>query len=559
MKKMLIILAIFSLIACNNKKENNMDAEFKTYLDKLETQLSMAYNKSTEAYFKASISGKDEDWKLSSAKEMEMNALMSDAKTFKELKKYKESNQIKNDTLKRALAVLYNNYLSKQIDTNILNDMSKMGADVEKKFSNFRANINGKKITDNEIEDILKREKDSKKLEYAWKAHKEVGNVVASDIISLVKKRNEAARKLGFKNFHEMNITLSEQNPDELLKFFDELDNLTRDAFKNVKIEIDNKLSKECNIPVDQMMPWHYQNRYFQEAPKIYDLDLDTYYHDKNILNLTETYYKNLGHPIDDMVKKSDLFEKPGKNQHAYCIDIDRNKNDIRVVANITPTNKWMETMLHEYGHALYQKYMNQQLPWILKQPAHTFATEGIAMLFGRFATNSEWMKDNLSLSNEEANKISVDCHKTMRLQQLVFSRWVQVVYRFEKEMYSNPDQDLNKLWWDLVEKYQMMKRPEGRNSPDWATKIHIATFPCYYHNYLLGEIFASQFYTYINEKILKNSAGSDQSWNNKKEAAKFLEENVYKVGNLYFWDDMIKKATGEKLTPKYYAKQFVN
>ena len=22
--------------------------------------------------------------------------------------------------------------------------------------------------------------------------------------------------------------------------------------------------------------------------------------------------------------------------------------------------------------------------------------------------------------------------------------------------MYENPDQDLNKLWWDLVEKYQM-------------------------------------------------------------------------------------------------------
>ncbi len=536
-----------------------MDLEFKAYLDKLENQLSVAYNKSTESYFNASISGKDEDWKLSSEKEMEMNKILSDPKTFQDLKKFKESNQIENDTLKRALLVLYNNYLSKQIDTNLLNDMSKMGAEVEKKFTNFRANYNNKKITDNEIEDILKNEKDSKKLESAWKAHKEVGNIVASDIIALVKKRNESARKLGFKNFHEMNITLSEQNPEDLLKFFDELDKLTRDAFINLKSEIDNKLSKEYKIAPEQMMPWHYQNRYFQEAPKIYDLDLDTYFHDKNILNITESYYKGIGHTIDDMVKKSDLFEKPGKNQHAYCIDIDRNKNDIRVVANITPTNKWMSTMLHEFGHAIYQKYMNQNLPWILKQPAHTFATEGVAMLFGRFATNAEWMKDNLKLSAEEANKISTDCHKTLRLEQLVFSRWVQVVYRFEKEMYANPDQDLNKLWWDLVEKYQMMKRPEGRNSPDWATKIHIATFPCYYHNYLLGEIFASQFYTHINEQILKNPAGSDKSWNDKKEAAKFLEENVYSVGNLYYWDDMIKKATGEKLTPKYYAKQFVN
>jgi peptidyl-dipeptidase A len=28
--------------------------------------------------------------------------------------------------------------------------------------------------------------------------------------------------------------------------------------------------------------------------------------------------------------------------------------------------------------------------------------------------------------------------------------------------------------------------------------------------------------------------------------------------GARYYWNDMIEKATGEKLTPKYYAKQFV-
>jgi hypothetical protein len=41
-------------------------------------------------------------------------------------------------------------------------------------------------------------------------------------------------------------------------------------------------------------------------------------------------------------------------------------------------------------------------------------------------------------------------------------------MYRFEKAMYENPDQDLNQLWWNIVEKYQMMKEPEGRDMPDW-------------------------------------------------------------------------------------------
>ena len=37
------------------------------------------------------------------------------------------------------------------------------------------------------------------------------------------------------------------------------------------------------------------------------------------------------------------------------------------------------------------------------------------------------------------------------------------------------------------------------------------------------------------------------------------LIEKVYAPGSKYFWNDMIERATGEKLTAKYYAKQFVN
>ena len=68
---------------------------------------------------------------------------------------------------------------------------------------------------------------------------------------------------------------------------------------------------------------------------------------------------------------------------------------------------------------------------------------------------------------------------KLSRNRLLVFSRKsCQVMLRFEIRIYGNPHQDLNRLWWDLVEKYQEVKRPEGRNMPDYATKIHIVTSP---------------------------------------------------------------------------------
>jgi peptidyl-dipeptidase A len=452
---------------------------------------------------------------------------------------------------------MYNSYLGNQVDTALLNSVIKMQTEIEKKYSNFRADVNGKKLSDNEVEEVLKTSVSSTELQTAWEGHKAIGPVVAQDIISLVKKRNEIAKQLGFNNYHEMSLKLSEQDPEEISTLFDELDNLTRDAFAGLKGEIDTFLSKRNNVKTEELMPWHYQNRFFQEAPAIYSVDLDKYYKDQNIETLTTDYFASMGLDIKEMIAKSDLYEKPGKNQHAYCIDID-NEGDVRVLCNIKPNYSWMNTMLHEFGHANYDKYIDMQLPYSLRNPAHTFTTEAIAMFFGRMASNAQFLVDLKLTDTADARSVSAEGFKVLRLEQLTFSRWAQVMYRFEKALYADPDQDLNKLWWELVEKYQMIKRPADRNQPDWASKIHVATSPCYYHNYLLGELLASQFNNYITATVLK-SDNFGQSYYGKTEVGQYFTEKVFKPGARYSWNELIEKATGEKLTAKYYAGQFVN
>ena len=384
-----------------------------------------------------------------------------------------------------------------------------------------------------------------------------IGREVANDIVAVVKLRNQIARELGYENFHTMNMIMSEQNPEEVLSLFNELDSLTGKAFSELKGEIDSYYSKRYKLSADKLMPWHYQNRFFQEAPKIYSVDLDKYYAGKDIVELAKSFYNGIGLSIDDIVDKSDLFEKPGKNQHAYCTDIDRS-GDVRILCNVKPTYGWMNTMLHEAGHGVYSKYNDPQKPYLLRDAAHSFTTEAIAQIMGRCASNPQWMLDMGLITPEEKEKFAEDCVKSLRLEQLVFSRWAQVMYRFEKEMYSNPDQDLNSLWWTLVEKYQLLKKPEGRNEPDWASKVHVALYYCYYHNYLMGEIFASKLFYYISDNILKNNDYKNLSFVNHPEVGQYLKEKIFMPGSLYQWNDMIQKATGEKLTAKYYAKQFV-
>ena len=561
---LLIILVAVLAISCGEPKQDvskdvaEMETKYKTFYDEVTGKMSKAYSEMALAYFEASINSTPENWEIVNQKDMALNQVLSNKEYFQKLRDFKESEFIQDSLLRRSVDVIYLEFLAKQIDTAKLNQLSKMQSEIELKYSNFRATVGKKTFDDNQIEEILKNSSNQKELEQIWKAHKDIGPVVKDDILNLVKLRNEVAKTLGFNNYHEMSLKLSDQNPEDVAKLFDELDDLTRDEFARLKTEIDSVLVAKHKISQDKLMPWHYQNRFFQEAPKIYAVDLDSFYKEKDVVKLTVDYYQSINLPIGNLVEKSDLYPKANKNQHAYCINIDRDARDIRVLCNVTNNSSWMETMMHEYGHALYENHFSDELPWGLKSPAHIFTTEAVAMIFGRFAMNPNWMQDMLGISDEQKEAIAEDSRKMLKLQQLVFSRWSQVMYRFEKSMYADPDQDLNKLWWDLVEKYQMIKRPEGRDMPDWATKIHIATSPCYYHNYHLGELFASQMFYTISEKVLKVDAASNPSFYGKKEVGEYFIKNIFNPGNRYYWNDMIERATGEKLTAKYYAKQFV-
>jgi len=139
-------------------------------------------------------------------------------------------------------------------------------------------------------------------------------------------------------------------------------------------------------------------------------------------------------------------------------------------------------------------------------------------------------------------------------LRMLVFARWVQVMFHFERELYKDPDQNLNKLWWDLKKRYQLLNFE--RDEPDWASKIHLISSPVYYHNYMLGELLASQLHNYITDNFTKDF---DSDYSGKKEVGKYLISNVFMPGARYRWDKMIELATGEGLNPKYFVEEFAS
>lgn len=511
-----------------------------------------------KAWWDANISGKDEDFGRKEQAQNRIDEALADRAKFAELKTLKDANKekrIDDPLLARQVDLLYLQYLEKQVDPNLLKKITAKANAVEKAFNVYRAKVDGKEMTDSEVRKVLKESKNSARRQAVWEASKGVGAVVAGDLRELVGLRNEAAVKLGFRNFHALQLFLNEQDGDALVKLFDDLDALTREPFRAAKGEVDEKLARDSGVSPGALMPWHYHDPFFQESPAVFAANLDAPFAHAEILDICRRFYASIGLPIDDVLARSDLYEKKGKSPHAFCTDIDR-EGDVRVLGNIVPNEYWMGTMLHELGHSVYSsKNIPRSVPYVLRAEAHILTTEGIAMMFERFSKQRQFL-EKMGLSVQNPVAFDDTAAKVQRNQLLIFSRWCQVMLRFEKGMYENPDQDLNELWWDLVEKYQLLKRPAGRNAPDYASKIHIVSAPVYYHNYMMGQLFASQLHHAIARDVLKAEPRT-ALYNGRSDVGAFLREKVFAPGRTRDWDRLTEFATGERLNPKAFAADF--
>jgi peptidyl-dipeptidase A len=511
------------------------------------------------AWWDANARGDDADYDRKIKTQNRIDETLADASAFAEVKALKEmSADIDDAILRRAIAVLYLTYLEKQVDKDLMKKMVAKGNAVEQAFNKYRAKVDGKEMTDSEVRKVLKESKDSARRQAVWEASKGVGKVVEADLKELVKLRNQAASALGFKNYHALQLYLNEQDGEQLIKLFDELDELTREPFRATKKEIDARLAADVGIKVEELMPWHVHDPFFQETPAVFKADIDEPFRKADLLRLCREFYKSIGLPIDRVIERSDLYEKPKKSPHAFCTDIDR-AGDVRVLANIVPNNYWMSTLLHEFGHSVYSTNNNdipESLPYVLRLESHILTTEGVAMMFERLSKRRGWL-EKMGVAVADPDGFADAGARALRAQLLIFSRWCQVMLRFEKGMYENPVQDLSDLWWGLVNKYQMLRRPPGRKAPDYASKIHIVNTPVYYHNYMMGELFASQVHHAIARDVCKGADPNTVVYVGNKEVGEFMRKKVFAPGRTLSWNELTMHATGELLNAKAFAEDF--
>jgi peptidyl-dipeptidase A len=413
-------------------------------------------------------------------------------------------------------------------------------------FAQHRGEIDGTTVDDNDIAQILRTSDDIGLRRRAWEASKTIGPAVADRLRELARQRNAAARALGWRDHFALALGTSELDESRLFATLDAVDDATAAPFRAWKAELDTRIADRFGIAVNELAPWHYDDPFFQAAPVGEEADLDPLFADRDVEALTVRTYAGIGLDVAPVLTRSDLYPRDRKNQHAFCTDIDR-EGDVRVLCNVTPSERWMETLLHEFGHGTYFAEVDRTLPWTLRT-MHSLTTEGVAMLFGRRSRDFEWLTTVAGVAPGEIERRAGALADARRAQLLVFARWVLVMTNFERGLYDDPDGDHDRRWWDLVERFQLVRRPPGRVGPDWAAKIHLAVAPVYYQNYLYGELVASQL-----QSTLRREHGGLVD---RPDVGRTLRDRVFRPGASMRWDALIRHATGEPLTPKHLAEQ---
>ena len=506
-----------------------------TLADRIEGELAPLAAAVAEAAWQLNILANDANEQQCVKFETELSDYLADPIRFSEIEAGRASAA---GLERRRLDLLHDACLARQIPGELRERIITLEASVAMRYSSHRGSVGGVQVDDNAINRVLRESNDSTERREAWEASKTIGAVVADDVRELARLRNAAAKAVGYRDWFALSVATSEMDEDRLMATLARTDAATAEPFARWKAELDERLAVRFGVAVDELAPWHYADPFFQEVPTEGGVDLDPLLENADLVELSRRTFDGLGLETHEVLERSDLFPRDGKCQHAFCTHIDRD-GDIRVLANVVPGLYWMDTMLHELGHATFDAGLDPELPWLLRD-CHLVVTEGIAILLGRLASDAVWLERVLGVETAVISDIAADLRAARAAELLVFTRWVLVMTNFERSLYADPESDLDARWWELVERYQLVAPPAGREAPDWAAKIHIACAPVYYHTYLYGQLVASQL-----AATLERECGGIVG---RAAVGELLTERVFAPGLSVRWDELIERVTGEPL-----------
>src|SRR5919205_145592 len=216
----------------------NPSKQAERFLAREEAWARRALRRASLAWWTASLSGRSRDYQRMATAERAINRHYARTAPFERLRRLTGSTALDRLTRRRLERVRLA-YQAKQAPLDLLDRVTAAEAAIQETYSTFRGEFEGHRVSDNELEDILRATTDTRRAQAAWEARKQIGGVVADDLRALAHMRNAAARAIGFETFWHQQLILDELEPDRLLQTLDEVAAATEAPFKAMKKDLD--------------------------------------------------------------------------------------------------------------------------------------------------------------------------------------------------------------------------------------------------------------------------------------------------------------------------------
>ena len=447
-------------------------------------------------------------------------------------------------------------------------------ADIESKlttiFATAKVTLDGKDYSINELEDLLRTERDPAKTRRIWEAWREQVKPMAPLYARLVELANQGSRELGYPDTGALWRSWYDMPPDRFAAETDRVYAQVAPLYRNLHCYVRARLNAKYGDAVQpktgpiradlvgNMWAQEWGNIYDDVKPQGgsgvgYDLTDALVKHGYDAIGMVRTgedFYKSLGFaPLPETFWTRSQFTKPRDREvvcHASAWDVD-GKDDLRVKLCLHVNADDFYTVHHELGHNFYQRAYNQQ-PYLFRNGANDGFHEAIGDFAGLNAITPTYLKQKGIIDQVPGPEADIPYLLKIGLDKIAVLPWALLVDKWRWEVFSGQVKpaDYEKAWLELRRKYQGVVPPGPRPADafDPGAKFHIADNTPY-TRYFLADIYEFQFYrAACRQAGWKGPLNRCSVYGDKAVGAKF--DAMLKLGQSRPWPEALAAFTGE-------------
>ncbi|HYG26896.1 MAG TPA: M2 family metallopeptidase [Caulobacteraceae bacterium] len=491
-------------------------AEAKAFIEKVEADLAKLNEYAARAsWVRATYITEDTQWL-----EAKASAELTDTATRYALEAARFNDTTVDAVTRRKLDILKRSLVAPAPQRpGAADEMATIASRLDSTYSTGKFTHNGKQITLNDAEDILRESRNPAEMKAVWEGWRTVSPPMRDDYARLVELSNEGARSLGYKDTGALWRSGYDMDPDAFAAETDRLWKQIEPFYENLHCYVRARLNEQYGDAVQaktgpiradllgNMWAQQWGNIYEVVAPKnvqsSYDLTqllTAANFDAEKMVRTGENFYTSLGlDPLPETFWERSMITRPEGREvvcHASAWTLDE-RDDIRIKMCTKVNGEDFYTVHHELGHNYYQRAYKDQ-PLLFRSGANDGFHEAIGDFVGLSALTPTYLQQIGLLKQAPGAEEDIPFLLKMALDKIAFMPFGLLVDRWRWGVFSGETTpaEYNADWWKLRTQYQgiVPPGPRGADAFDPGAKYHVpGNVP--YTRYFLAHIYQFQFH----------------------------------------------------------------